>query len=533
MPIFRRYAPVALAAVLLCGLLAEGADVLEEGKSVRILFTSGKKLSGLFVSQSGSTIRIRLKLNEKPATFNASDITSLTRDDKIYKYNSDNRRWEATEAVTVAPKGKVSPAVPATQPKGKGSPTAPATLTVTAEGVGTTPEEARTDAIREAVRKVTGALVIGTTTVENDKVIKDKVLTYSDGVIVGDSYKEVDRKKEGDIWRIKISATVINRKLAKRLVDAGFEVRKIDGEGIAAAVLSRVEARKKATELLQVALEDIPKMVVAQAAKPTDGDYDEDTGELKLTVQVTADAKKYAEALERLVAVLDKVCVDGGRFTFAGKPGKATTTKAKNGGKSKSPGAKNGGKSKSPGSFQAKGGSSRTKEGVSKQSEGAATLSLLSVEIQKAETYFGFALPEEKKGWFLWVMMSCKNDYSAVSWKVYQLDCVREDAIKHLARKPTLVVTLLDKEKNVLATREVDLSQVTSRETHGWMFHHTTTREKTVRGATMRATPNVGVAPLYLMGKSFSPVQGVKVPIKISEAALRKLGDIRCEVEFR
>ncbi len=510
MPTFRRYALVAFAAVMSCCLFAEGADVLEKSKSIRIDLASGKTVSGRLVEQPTSTIRIRIRLNER-ATFKASEITSITSEDKTYKYDSDTNRWEAVAAV--AKKEKDKP-----KEKGKTAASVPATQTMTGEGVGETPEEARKDAIRDAVRKVTGALVIGTTTVENDKVIKDKVLTYSDGVIVANSYKELERKKEGDIWRMKISATVINRKLAEKLEDAGFEVRKIYGEGMAAEVLSRVEARKRATEMLQAALEDIPKVVVAQAAKPTARDYDEDTGELKLTVQVAADPKRYEEASRRLVAVLEKVRVNERRFTFAAKAGNATTSKGKGPGTSSVRNTTS--KGKGPGTSS-----------VRNKTKGDTTLKIIPVEIQKADDFFGFTLPEEKKGWYMWVMTSCSQDYSAVAWNVYQLDCVHKDAIKHLAGKPTLVVTLLDKEKGVLATKEIDLSSTT--DIPGWMFHHTTTREKTVGGRTMRATHNVGIAPLYLMGKSFSPIQGVKVPIKISETGLRKLDNVRCEVEFR
>ena len=513
MPAIRRFASIPFALALLCVLPAFGADVLEKSKRVRVVFTSGTELSGTLVDLIGSTIRVRLKLNERPVSYKASDIDSIVCNDKTYKFDGDNRRWVAEEGV--APKEKKPAKVVASKEKGtakttatkeKPPPAAPATQTVTGEGVGTTPEEARKDAIREAVRKVAGALVVGTTTVENDKIIKDKVLTYSDGVIVGDSYKEVERKQEGDIWRIKISATVINRKLAERLVAAGFELRKIDGEGIAAAVMSRVEARKRATELLQAALEDLPKIVVAEAAKPTENDYDEDTGELKVTIRVGADVRRYEAVTKRLLPVLDLVCVDGSRFTFAGKLGTEKKLAAARKGKAGRPAGK-----------------------------GDAMLSLFPVEVQqKADMYFQLALPEERKGWYMWVMTNCKEDYSAVAWKVYHLDCARGEAVKHLAGKPMLVVTLLDKDKNALVTKEIDLSRVDYRgSVNGWAFHHTTTQAKTSRGVEMRATANVAVAPLYLLGKTFSGMQGVKVSIKIGQAELRKLDRIRCEVEFR
>ena len=255
---------------------------------------------------------------------------------------------------------------------------------------------------------------------------------------------------------------------------------------------------------MQAALEDLPKIVVAEAAKPTENDYDEDTGELKVTIRVGADLRRYDAVAKRLLPVLDLVAVDGSRFTYAGKLGTEKKLAAGKGRAGRTPG------------------------------KGDTTLSLLPVEVQKADAYFQLALPEERKGWYMWVMTNCKEDYSAVAWKVYHLDCGRAAAVKHLAGKPILVVTLLDKDKNALVTKEIDLSHVDYwGSVNGWAFHHTTTRAQTSRGIEMRPTANVAVAPLYLLGKSFSGMQGVKVPIKIGEADLRKLDRIRCEVEFR
>src|SRR5712692_9942416 len=65
--------------------------------------------------------------------------------------------------------------------------------TVVAEGVGQTAEDARKDAFRNAVRQAVGALIDAETLVQNDQVIKDEVLTYSNALVK--SYKEVDKPK--------------------------------------------------------------------------------------------------------------------------------------------------------------------------------------------------------------------------------------------------------------------------------------------------------------------------------------------------
>ncbi|MEK6238929.1 MAG: SHD1 domain-containing protein, partial [Planctomycetales bacterium] len=55
------------------------------------------------------------------------------------------------------------------------------TQTVLAEGVGTANDAALKDAFRNAVRQVVGTVVDAETLINNDKLIDDKVLTYSDG----------------------------------------------------------------------------------------------------------------------------------------------------------------------------------------------------------------------------------------------------------------------------------------------------------------------------------------------------------------
>ena len=79
---------------------------------------------------------------------------------------------------------------------------------VIAEGVGATAEDAIKDAFRHAVRQVVGAVVDAETLIENDEIIEDKVLTYSDGFIK--SYEEVvgSKKVKDGLHRIKIKAQV-------------------------------------------------------------------------------------------------------------------------------------------------------------------------------------------------------------------------------------------------------------------------------------------------------------------------------------
>ena len=56
-------------------------------------------------------------------------------------------------------------------------------ITVTVSGYGATPEAAERSALQKAVRKAVGEMVDAETIAQNGELIKDKVLTYSDGFV--------------------------------------------------------------------------------------------------------------------------------------------------------------------------------------------------------------------------------------------------------------------------------------------------------------------------------------------------------------
>lgn len=180
--------------------------------------------------------------------------------------------------------------------------------TVIAEGAGQTPDDALQDAFRNAIRQVVGALVDSETVVKNDKLISDKVLSYSDGIIKG-GYKELSRKEEKGIWRIKIEARVERRSVATRLQQAQIKVKNIQGDHLAIEVLTRKEARQRATDLIVAVLPDLPNVMVADVRKPTARDYNEDTHTIEVDITIRAYIKKYRQYLKRLLLVLEKICL--------------------------------------------------------------------------------------------------------------------------------------------------------------------------------------------------------------------------------
>ncbi len=102
--------------------------------------------------------------------------------------------------------------------------------TVVAEGVGAIDNgdtaKARKDAIRDAqraaVEQAVGVLVSSETFTQNFQVIKDKILTKAEGYV--SKYDVLEEKQQGDLYRVKISATVKNAEL-KNDLDALFAAK--------------------------------------------------------------------------------------------------------------------------------------------------------------------------------------------------------------------------------------------------------------------------------------------------------------------
>jgi len=101
---------------------------------------------------------------------------------------------------------------------------------VVAEGAGTTKEEALKDAFRAAVRQVVGEVVDAETLVKNEDVVKDQVLTYSDGFVP--EHQELSATHDNGIFRVSIRAQVRRRSVIMKLRAANVTTKEVAGQSI-------------------------------------------------------------------------------------------------------------------------------------------------------------------------------------------------------------------------------------------------------------------------------------------------------------
>lgn len=131
------------------------------------------------------------------------------------------------------------------------------TISVTVTGEGESIETARSNAIQKAVRKALGEIVDSETITKNGELIKDEVISYSDGFVS----KTVDvsgpvKDPIMGYFEITLQAELIRSKVVKRLKDINIKVVEIDGNSLSAQALSKMEKAESGKQLLAKALNE-------------------------------------------------------------------------------------------------------------------------------------------------------------------------------------------------------------------------------------------------------------------------------------
>jgi hypothetical protein len=356
---------------------------------------------------------------------------------------------------------------------------------VEGEGIGRTVEEARRDAIRAAVRKAAGALVSGELTVERDRVLRDRVLLYSDGVLAPGSYRELKRTREGELWTVRISARVVSRRLSQRLQEAGLASAPVDGQALAAAVVSRQQARTTGTQMLGKVVGELPGLLTAHVAAPAPEDYDEDAGCLRLRVRIHVEPRQYRLWLRRATTTLERLSLEQSRLAF----GAHSDLK------------------------------SELLSNVRRQSHRHA----------------------DGKSWLLWLLQDSGKDRQGTTWLVYRLDCAREGVSAALARRPGLVVVLRDGEGKKLARKELELPQTVQPHTHylpnrhgNWFWFRPPGIWSAPRQARLLMPEHLVLAPWHFspgIGTlHFNPSEELKVEVPLTQKELARLRRVVCSV---
>lgn len=192
----------------------------------------------------------------------------------------------------------------------------PDTTMVIVEGVGLDVETARKDAYRAAVRQVLGTLVDSETLVENDQLVTDKVVVFSDGFVEKVEDLPNGLSKDGGLVRLRVKAFVKSGQIKDNLLRAnanappGRVIEIEDADSLLAQVITSQERKIGARDLFLAAAEEFPASCFQAEAFPlTPASVRSDGDEVvcDVRIRITARQKEYDDFAKRLIAFLEKI----------------------------------------------------------------------------------------------------------------------------------------------------------------------------------------------------------------------------------
>lgn len=126
---------------------------------------------------------------------------------------------------------------------------------VEATGQGINADEAFKQAVIDAVRQVVGTLVSAENVISNDKLIKDEVLTLSNGFVEQVIKQEKSKTVDG-AWNVKLRCVVRKGQVYDVLQKANVPTTKVDGISLFANALSQSVFKKDSRKVVSKAVRD-------------------------------------------------------------------------------------------------------------------------------------------------------------------------------------------------------------------------------------------------------------------------------------
>ena len=192
---------------------------------------------------------------------------------------------------------------------------------VDATGQGTSEDDAFKQAVNDAVRQVVGTLVSAENVINNDRVIKDEVLTLSNGFV--EKVLSQDKTKLDDgTWQVKLKCIVRKGQLYGRLQEVKVPTVKFEGASLFADVVSQQSAEKDAAAMLAEAIlgwNGSCYKAVSLSTKPDIIDQNQESVRIRMPCRVTLERSIYEKQfLGKLKNLLETIAI--------GKPVETSST---------------------------------------------------------------------------------------------------------------------------------------------------------------------------------------------------------------
>ena len=188
-------------------------------------------------------------------------------------------------------------------------------VSVTASGYGVSLEAAKKAAGRAAIEQVVGQIVDAETLVENDELVKDRILTYS-GAFLEDIDVVGKPTLEDGLWTVKILAKVRKTTLQQKLAAENVGKAKLKKGKLFAQATSKAQEADDAGAVLAAAFEGFPKNVVKfEVCKNADGtpavSVSSAGGNVVVEVELSFDKEAWKAWSSALILKLEKMASGG------------------------------------------------------------------------------------------------------------------------------------------------------------------------------------------------------------------------------
>lgn len=190
---------------------------------------------------------------------------------------------------------------------------------VRVEGVGNTVEQAKEAAFRKAIENQLGVLVLSDREIQDQKQLKNEILSYSAGYV--DSYSVVSQDTFRGRVRLVLDVEVSSSKLLNRAAPNAPN-KPLDGQSIAGSISSFTNQRQQTDKLAAKILDGFPRNAITVTVKKNEVSFDQNRNpSIQFTTELTWN-RDYISALREMLQLTSDNRGDAGSFklTFKEKP---------------------------------------------------------------------------------------------------------------------------------------------------------------------------------------------------------------------
>lgn len=169
-------------------------------------------------------------------------------------------------------------------------------------GVGSSFEEAKESAFKQAIENRIGVLVLSDREVQSYKLLKDEILTYSAGYV--DDYTVISQDKSGRKWFVTVDVWVSSSKLTSRIISSKESDGKMNGKKASDSFTSYVKQKQQADRLTSKVLAGFPENAVVAKFDRTELKFDSNRNAQVLIYFETNWNRGYLDSLMELLSLI-------------------------------------------------------------------------------------------------------------------------------------------------------------------------------------------------------------------------------------